>query len=418
MAFLGIYNHPMTDIFADMENLCINGKPMIAQEVCQKDFNTIQEAVAYIESEVNPETDTIYNASHYSLMTSILREYCGPNIDRNIMKKQRNLFRSINKLKDSTTKISYLKKIYDNWYTKSKQTTWTWEKSFCGTKYESYNMLDMSKKAFLRELRKKWQLSPSALSGAVSSSDLFLLSSFYKTSKEYKSSINYTLPVYKDNKYNQELANLIKNISLKSVDDAISLLLDGGVLSEKDKSLIRNNMEVVLIPWCNKNTGYHKINQYLNGKSEITDVSLEEIKLNINLCKSYQYMDELPTNISKLIIHEIWHYVYNFKDKTASTFESICRNKQSNKCASTDFVTKYSQTNSEEDYAETFSRRALAELNNDKRYLSIQSNIIDNTFTAIPKFKVVSSSGSTHSSAPVDVVSQKFSYFDKLVSKK
>jgi hypothetical protein len=123
LAFLGIYNHPMTDIFAQMENLCINSKPMIAQETCQKNFTTIQEAVAYIESEVNPETDTIYNASHYSLLTSILREYCGPKIDRDVLKKQRNLFRSINKVKDPTTKISYLKKIYDGGYNKSKDIT-------------------------------------------------------------------------------------------------------------------------------------------------------------------------------------------------------------------------------------------------------------------------------------------------------
>jgi len=57
-------------------------------------------------------------------------------------------------------------------------------------------------------------------------------------------------------------------------------------------------------------------------------------------------------------------------------------------------VTKYSQTNSEEDYSETFSRRALAELKNDKRYISfyqkseVPAEILD---LALPKFTVASS---------------------------
>ncbi len=411
LAFLGIYNHPMTDIFAQIENICINGKPMIAQEICEKNFNTIQEAVNYIESEVSPETDTIYNAQHYSILTSILREYCGPEIDRDILKKQRTLFKSINKIKDSTTKILYLKKIYDIWYNKSKETIWTWENIFCSQKYEAYNMLDMSKKAFIKELKKKRLLDASAISWTnKKDSDLFILSSFYTwSSKEDKSDIEYTLPSYKDSKLNQELANITKNISIKAIEDAINLLLKNNVLSSKDVDLIEKHLEIIFVPWCDKNTWYHKINQYLNEKDEITEVSLEEIKLNINLCKSYQYIDELSTNVSKLLIHEIWHYVYTFKDKTLANFEDICRSNQLNKCNSAGFVTKYSQTNPEEDYSETFSRRALAQLKNDKRYISFYS-----TFSALPQFNLV---WTTHWSAIENILYQKFSYFDKLISK-
>lgn len=407
----------MTDIFAQIENICINGKPMIVQQTCEKKFDTIQEAITYIESEVNPETDTIYNAQHYGIINSVVREYCGAKIDRSTLKKQRVLFRSIIKIKNSATKLAYLKKIYEIWYDKSKLTTWTWKNAFCNQKYEAYNMLDMSKKAFIKELRKKWLLDalPIISWTIAKDPDLLLLSSFYKLSdKEYNSDIEYTLPVYKDSKYNQELSKVIRNTTLKATDDAIKLLWENSILTNKEIKEIKKNLEITFNPWCGKNTGYHKINQYFDDKNKLVDVSLEKLQLNINLCKSYQYIDELSMNISKLLIHEIGHYVYNFKDQTTSSFENICRNKQSNKCQSDGFVTKYSQTNSEEDYAETFSRWSLAELKNDKRYVSFYKRW-DSTIS-LPNFTIVWS-WSTHGSPTEDIIYQKFSYFDRLLSK-
>jgi len=55
------------------------------------------------------------------------------------------------------------------------------------------------------------------------------------------------LPTY-DSKYNQELANIIKNKTLKATDDAIALLEDNNILSKKDISLIKKNLSVVFNP--------------------------------------------------------------------------------------------------------------------------------------------------------------------------
>ena len=57
------------------------------------------------------------------------------------------------------------------------------------------------------------------MSGAsTKATDMLLLSSFYTTGKEYKSDIKYTLPVY-ENKYNQEVAKTIKNITMKALQN-------------------------------------------------------------------------------------------------------------------------------------------------------------------------------------------------------
>lgn len=76
-AVLGIENHMMTDTLAKIDNICIKNVPIVATQLCERNFASVQEAVGYIESQVDPETDTLYTATHYGLLSSVLREYCG-----------------------------------------------------------------------------------------------------------------------------------------------------------------------------------------------------------------------------------------------------------------------------------------------------------------------------------------------------
>lgn len=144
----------------------------------------------------------------------------------------------------------------------------------------------------------------------------------------------------------------------------------------------------------------------------MVDTKLQKIQLNIHLCKSYQYIDELEINVPKLLIHEIGHYIYSFKDKTANRFEKICRNqngdKQYNKCDSTAFVTNYSKTNAEEDYAETFSRWAISKINtNQKPTTKVLSENIHGAAS--------SSVAYTTSTSKTTTIDKKFNYFDLLL---
>lgn len=42
----------------------------------------------------------------------MLREYCGSSIDKNVLKSQISLFKTIYKIKDSAQKIDYTKALY------------------------------------------------------------------------------------------------------------------------------------------------------------------------------------------------------------------------------------------------------------------------------------------------------------------
>ena len=113
--------------------------------------------------------------------------------------------------------------------------------------------------------------------------------------------------------------------------------------------------------------------------------------------------------------------MYTFKDLTKTRFENICWKKQANKtyttCKTQDFVTPYSATSSEEDYADTFSRWALLLIHDTTPYHKVSLDLPITT---------ISSSSNTHASAGVEypktysnlsaIIGKKFYYFDSLLA--
>ncbi|MEI6672657.1 MAG: hypothetical protein WCL02_04970 [bacterium] len=106
------------------------------------------------------------------------------------------------------------------------------------------------------------------------------------------------------------------------------------------------------------------------------------------------------------MLHELGHFIYYFKDTDPNTFEKNCRNTTGkvikNICTRDQFVSSYVQTNTEEDYAEIFSRWALTKIDKDNQYLAY--------YRMIPKISNAHMSANTD-----DLLVKKFKYFDGLL---
>ncbi len=431
LTFWGIQNHSLTDIFAKMDNICINHNPIIAQQVCERNFDTIQDALHYLESMIDPETDNIYNAQYYDIVKSMLGEYCSQQIDKKQVAIETKNINSIVWLKEVDKRIAMLKDAHEIWKQKSLVTDFSGEVEFCNQKYLAYDMLDLSQDLFIKQLKKRWLLTPKAIlpgDKLTKMSDKIVLDSFSEQKKDNdKIDINYLLASFGSTNAD-DIANIIKNISVNAAEDSLNALKDMKILTDSEKTRIKDKLEIGFVSSCGKNQGYHTIKQYYSDNDVLKDTTLEEIRLDISLCDSYQYIDQLEWQVKKLLIHEIWHYMYYFKDKSANKFETICWNKkwdmEKNKCETEEFVSKYSQTSAEEDYAETFSRRALTEINKDKKYLSYYRRdneiLSSNSSVSNPKGEMLF--GDIHSASYIassydSAISKKFSYFDNLLVK-
>lgn len=359
LAIFGVYNAGLTDIFAKMDNICIDNVPIVAQQTCERNFDTIQEAITHMESMIDPEIDTIYNAQYYGVIKSTLWDYCNDKIDKTAVKKQEKIIKTISRFDDEYKKIGVLKWLNEEWKKASVQIDAEEDETlYCNEKYIAYDMLYLSQNVFMKELKKLNLLSYEAITSSwivtLTDEDDFILSSF--ATADYKKS---NLAYDESEILSNPIALLIKNKTLLSANTALENIDDLWIFTSDEMEEIEDKIIIDFVSSCDKIRGTHKIFQYYS-EWALFDTKLQEITLTVPLCNSYQYIDQIDEQVQKLLTHEIGHYLYYFKDESRADFENICRvtenGIQENICERDNFVTSYSQTNAEEDYAETFSR--------------------------------------------------------------
>ena len=81
----------------------------------------------------------------------------------------------------------------------------------------------------------------------------------------------------------------------------------------------------------------------------------EGIEILISLCKPLAEGAVLQEHIQHVLVHELGHYLYFFRDENNKKFDTICWNEQQKLCKKSDFYSEYSEENKEEDYAESFA---------------------------------------------------------------
>ena len=85
------------------------------------------------------------------------------------------------------------------------------------------------------------------------------------------------------------------------------------------------------------------------------DTRFKEIKLYISTCNPLPNPAQLFSYIEHVLVHELGHYIYFFKDPKARLFTQICWKEEQSTCKLQDFHSLYAETNKEEDYAESFA---------------------------------------------------------------
>ncbi len=124
-------------------------------------------------------------------------------------------------------------------------------------------------------------------------SDKIVLDSFSEQKKDNdKIDINYLLASFGSTNAD-DIANIIKNISVNAAEDSLNALKDMKILTDSEKTRIKDKLEIGFVSSCGKNQGYHTIKQYYSDNDVLKDTTLEEIRLDISLCDSYQYIDQL-----------------------------------------------------------------------------------------------------------------------------
>lgn len=146
-----------------------------------------------------------------------------------------------------------------------------------------------------------------------------------------------------------EMSSLYRGVIAYS----LQRLKDDSVLTQSDIATIWPKIIFNYVEQCSELRGLTKVVISRIG-SRVVDTKLTSITFNVNLCEDMSYLSWFDQHIKDLVYHEIAHYVYYLKDSTSKNFIWLCRDNSTIICSKKDFVTEYSQTAGEEDYAETF----------------------------------------------------------------
>ena len=143
---------------------------------------------------------------------------------------------------------------------------------------------------------------------------------------------------------------LLKSLTDQYIQDRLQGLLDDEILSQEDIARLQDKLIIEYVEHCASIHGAFHMLVWPDGRREVS-----KIVLKINECYEEYYLHNLRNYVDQILVHELGHYMYYFKDNSTDSFDSICRSGTSSRCALDEFVSRYAQTSKEEDYAESFA---------------------------------------------------------------
>ena len=123
------------------------------------------------------------------------------------------------------------------------------------------------------------------------------------------------------------------------------------ILDDDDIKTLNNKIDVSYVQSCEVTEWSFRAVKNLSTNV----ITFKWINLIISYCSSNNTKQRNEKHARQILSHELWHYIYFFKDKNPSSFSEICWNKGQINCLPSEFVSKYATKSVEEDYAESFA---------------------------------------------------------------
>lgn len=128
-------------------------------------------------------------------------------------------------------------------------------------------------------------------------------------------------------------------------------LVDINILDKNDLKTLNNKIQVTYQQSCNVTEWTFRVVR----NKQTGAYTFKEIKLIIAYCDKNNTPERQKRHVQQILAHELWHYIYFFKDKNPSKFSEICWDNGKINCLPEEFVSNYAKISQEEDYAESFA---------------------------------------------------------------
>ena len=135
------------------------------------------------------------------------------------------------------------------------------------------------------------------------------------------------------------------------LQEILADLVDINILDENDLKILNNKIEVTYQQSCDITEWSFRVVR----NKQSWEYTFKWIKLIIAYCEKNNTPARQKRHVQQILAHELWHYIYFFKDKNPSKFSEICWDNWKMNCLPEEFVSNYATKSKEEDYAESFA---------------------------------------------------------------
>ena len=302
--------------------------------------SSVFEVYQLIENTLNLKTSTLTTNIPYQTIREAFENSCPSESISNAKKE-------LPTLKDawwSSVNVNKNKVLKDRFETLKNLIVWVKKENqdeFCKQQYILFSLLETTQELY------NWKKTALPIQRTITEKTNVI------TKEGEHSAANNKLFTFKHD--SSWLPNNIRDSFSKATEnylqETLADMLVHHILDSDDIKILNNKIEVSYIQSCDiTEWTFHAVRNNSTNK-----VTFKAIKLIISYCASNNTVQRNKRHAKQILSHELWHYIYFFKDKHPSSFSEICWNKWQINCLPSDFVSKYATKSAEEDYAESFA---------------------------------------------------------------
>lgn len=323
--------------------LCILGfAPIVIYGASISEIKNIFQAVDFIKTSIKFDTITIKSDVPYSLVQDAIKKYCPKSAVNQASKELEPL---------QEVRISYLNKPNINQSLSDRFDMVKWLISeqkqdnvykYCKDSYLLFSILKTTQDLYTWEKETKQKNTQKETNTETKTST----TSHNSATKN----LNFTFIHNTDGLPNNAKITFSES-SEKYLQDIMADLVGIGILDQNDLNTLNNKIEVNYLQSCNVTEWAFRVVR----NKKTWKYTFKNISLIIAYCEKNNTPERQKRHVQQILAHELWHYIYFFKDKNPSKFSEICWDNGKINCLPEEFVSNYAKKSEEEDYAESFA---------------------------------------------------------------
>ncbi len=321
--------------------LCLLGfAPLYTFWISVNNVNNIFDAVEFIKQSINFDNITIQSDVPYDLLQNVIKKRCPQSAVQQAEKE-------LEPLKEVW--ISYLNKPGINKSLSDRFDMVKWliisqkkdnQYKYCKDSYLLFSILKTTQELYTGE--KESKKTPTKTSENKTNSES------HNSAKTKKLDFTFThdtsgLPNNVKKSFSESSENYLQEI--------LADLVDINILDKNDLKTLNNKIEVTYLQSCDITEWSFRVVR----NKQTWEYSFKWIKLIIAYCEKNNTPERQKRHVQQILAHELWHYIYFFKDDNPSKFSEICWDNGKLNCLPQEFVSNYATKSHEEDYAESFA---------------------------------------------------------------